>query len=117
MSEDLVRRLRIAHATVTPQVPVLALAADEIERLRKRLQICQSQDSVPLTGDVITQNERSLLAEVERLRTQLEAGSLTRPGPDTGEQAMAGEALEAQIAEDRLADARFSRWKSRKEHA
>jgi hypothetical protein len=40
----------------------------EIERLRKRLQACQSNDSTPLTDDLITQNERVLLAENERLR-------------------------------------------------
>ena len=42
----------------------------EIERLRKRLQACQSNDDSPLTDDCITQNERFLLAEVERLRVE-----------------------------------------------
>jgi DNA repair exonuclease SbcCD ATPase subunit len=46
-------------------------AADEIERLQKRLQTHQSKDSFALTDDVITQNERSLLAEVEQLHSQI----------------------------------------------
>jgi hypothetical protein len=45
-----------------------AAARAEIERLRKRLQACQSIDAEPLTDDCITQNERFLLAENERLR-------------------------------------------------
>ena len=44
--------------------------AGEIERLRKRLQACQSNDDYALTDDVITQNERWLLADNERLRNQ-----------------------------------------------
>lgn len=45
-------------------------SADEIERLRNRLQACQSNDTSPLTDDCITQNERFLLAENERLRAE-----------------------------------------------
>ncbi len=48
-------------------------ALAEVERLRKRLQACQSIDASPLTDDCITQNERFLLAEVERLRADLAA--------------------------------------------
>ena len=39
----------------------------EVERLEKRLQACQSNDDYALTDDCITQNERFLLADNERL--------------------------------------------------
>jgi hypothetical protein len=54
----------IAHANWKAQCA-------EVERLRKRLQACQSADASPLTDDCITQNERFLLAENERLRGEL----------------------------------------------
>jgi hypothetical protein len=66
MTDDIVERLRRA-AVGLPQDDMNQTAADEIERLRKRLQACQSNDDSPLTDDCITQNERFLLAENERL--------------------------------------------------
>ena len=87
MSGDIVERLRnwddgrvsTHYEGCWDSHPVCAilLAADaieardaEIERLRKRLQACQSIDALPLTDDCITQNERMLFTENERLRAE-----------------------------------------------
>lgn len=51
-------------------------AADEIERLRARLRYHQNGDGPEaLTDDCITQNERRLLADNERLRSLITAWS------------------------------------------
>ena len=65
MSGDIVERL---FAEMAADAAVIMAKNAEIERLRKRLQACQSTDVSPLTDDCITQNERFLLAENERLR-------------------------------------------------
>jgi len=65
VSGDIVERL---FAEMAADAAVIMAKNAEIERLRKRLQACQSTDVSPLTDDCITQNERFLLAENERLR-------------------------------------------------
>ena len=54
-----------------PEMQAMLAEDAEVERLRTRLQACQSNDDYPLTDDCITQNERFLLAEVERLRAEV----------------------------------------------
>jgi len=73
VSGDIVERLRNHLDSMCMNNIVCGDAADEIERLRKRLQACQSIDASPLTDDCITQNERFLLAENERLRAERDA--------------------------------------------
>jgi hypothetical protein len=72
VSSDIVERLRSEHRMALAPIH-MSDAADEIERLRNRLQACQSNDDSPLTDDCITQNERVLLAENERLRAERES--------------------------------------------
>jgi len=81
VAEDIVKRLETelddpqGHIVISTTVDadLLRDAADEIVRLRNRLQACQSTDALPLTDDCITQNERFFLAENERLRAERDA--------------------------------------------
>jgi len=71
MSDDIVERL-LPFVVNEMRMPagLTITVIDEIERLRKRLQACQSIDALPLTDDCITQNERMLFTENERLRAE-----------------------------------------------
>ena len=75
MSGDIVKRLWYTSAYLrtmeeTDIREVIEDAADEIERLRRRLQACQSNEDHALTDDTITQNERWLLGDNTRLREE-----------------------------------------------
>lgn len=75
MSNDIVKRLWHTSAYLrtmeeTDIREAIEDAADEIERLRRRLQACQSNEDHALTDDTITQNERWLLGDNARLREE-----------------------------------------------
>ena len=92
------------HATANPKATCssaecyICVMYAHYDALSARLQACQSNDDSPLTDDVITQNERFLLDENERLRTE-------RDGWFQGYKAHVEMARRERVVADQLAEA------------